>query len=113
VPNFCPNCGVKVNPEDKFCKNCGTNLVGSVEALKEKLEPKKTPTPVQVPSRPSRPSKAREIITACIQIALIILFGYLIYYSYNCATGKYLNTQDQMCQFIYKTFREIGSASKW
>jgi len=41
VPNFCPNCGVKVNPEDKFCKNCGTNLVGSVEVLKEKLEPKK------------------------------------------------------------------------
>jgi len=111
VPNFCPNCGVKVNPEDKFCKNCGTNLVGPVGALKEKLEPKKLPTPVHVPSKPSGPSKGGEIIKVSIQIALIILFGYLIYYSYNCATGKYPNTQDQMCRFIYQTFKEIGGAS--
>ncbi len=27
VPNFCPNCGQKLDPDAKFCPNCGKSLI--------------------------------------------------------------------------------------
>lgn len=27
VPNFCPNCGRKLDPDAKFCSNCGKSLI--------------------------------------------------------------------------------------
>jgi len=101
MPNFCPSCGAKVNSEDKFCKNCGANLAG----------PEKPSVPIQVSPAPSEPSRAWEIVKGFIQIVMVILFAYLIYYSFNCAMGKYPNTQDQMCQKIYQTFRAGGGGT--
>jgi uncharacterized protein YneF (UPF0154 family) len=44
---FCPGCGLQVNDDLKFCKQCGVNLRGAREAMtssstEEKLESKKT-----------------------------------------------------------------------
>ena len=107
MTNFCPKCGKKVNQDDIFCKNCGTNLAGSVEIPKEQLTPEKTPVPIKTPTK----YIVRDIIKACIQLFLTGLILYLIWYSYCCATGKYPNTQDRMCQSIYQAFKGGGGTS--
>lgn len=33
--NFCPNCGNKVNSNDKFCSNCGLNLQDRIKKIDE------------------------------------------------------------------------------
>ena len=122
MANFCPKCGGKVNPDDRFCKICGATLAGPAEVPKEELRPEKPPVPVQIPSKPSGPSftapiqappkPSRSSWPAIISDILGGLIGlgilYLIFYSYNCATGKYPNTQDQMCQSIYQAFSGGG-----
>lgn len=99
MTNFCPKCGVKVNPDERFCKNCGATLIGPVEV---------SPVPMQIPSKPSKPLII-QIITACLQILLLGLFLYWVWYSYGCATGKYPNTGDQMCQSIHQAFSGGGT----
>jgi len=109
MTNFCPKCGEKINPDDRFCKNCGAALIESVEAPKEELKPEKPPAPIQIPLKPSEPPVIIQIIKAGIQILLLGLFLYWVWYSYGCATGKYPNTGDQMCQSIYQAFKGGGT----
>jgi len=101
MANFCPKCGGEANPNDRFCKSCGANLVVPFEAPKEQLTPEKKPTPVKTPTK----YIVRDIIKACIQIAILGLFLYWVWYSYNCAVGNYPDTGDQMCQTLYQTFK--------
>lgn len=108
MANFCSKCGKKNNPDDRFCKNCGANLIESAEVSKEELIPEKPPVPIQIPSKPSKPIII-QIISSCLQLLLLGLFLYLIYYSYGCATGKYPNTGDQMCQSIHQAFSGGGT----
>ena len=92
-----------------------------IKRKKSKIEskPEKTPTfvqvptpaPIQIPSRPSGPPIIIEIIKAGIQLLVWGLILYLIWYSYCCATGKYPNTQDRMCQSIYQAFKGGGGTS--
>jgi len=103
--NFCPKCGQKINLDDIFCKNCGANLAGPAEAPKVQSTPEKTPVPVKTPAK----YVVRDIIKACIQIALLGLFLYWVWYSYGCATGKYVGNGDQMCEQIYQFFQSKGS----
>jgi len=107
MANFCPKCGQKINPDDKFCKNCGATLAGPVEVPKEQLTPEKTPVPIKTPTK----YIVRDIIKACIQLFLTGLFLYWVWYSYGCATGKYPNTGDRMCQSIYQAFKGGGGTS--
>ena len=111
MANFCPKCGKKNNPDDRFCKNCGTNLIESVEVSKEELRPEKPPALVQIPSKRSEPPVFFQIIKACIQILFLGLVLYLVWYSYGCATGKYPDTGDQMCQSIRQAFRSGGGTT--
>lgn len=46
MANFCPKCGEKINPGDRFCKNCGAALTESVKVPE--------PTLVQAPKKPSK-----------------------------------------------------------
>lgn len=98
--NFCPHCGGKFNPDDKFCKSCGANVTGAVETPK--------PAPAQIPPKRSEPPVIIQLIKAGIQILLLGLFLYWVWYSYGCATGKYPNTGDQICKSFYKTFHNGG-----
>lgn len=102
MANFCPKCGKKINPGDKFCPHCGADLTGSAE----------TPSaPVQTPPAPLKrpePPVAIQIVKAIIQIVIVGLFLYWVWYSYNCAVGNYPNTGDQMCKSIYQFFKSSG-----
>ncbi len=102
MANFCPKCGGKINPDDIFCKNCGANLPKSVE----------TPSaPAQIPPAPlkrSEPPASVQVVKAIIQIVILGLFLYWVWYSYNCAVGNYPNTGDQMCKTLYQTFKGGG-----
>ena len=111
MANFCPKCGKKINPDDIFCPNCGASLAGPVEIPKGELRPEKPPVPIQIPSKPSGPPVFIQIIQAGIQLLFWGLILYLIWYSYGCATGKYPNTGDQMCQSIYQAFKGGGGTS--
>ena len=108
MANFCSKCGGKINPDDKFCKSCGATLIGSVEIPKEELRPEKPPAPIQIPTKPSRPSW-----TSTISNILGILIGigivFLVLYSLGCGMGMFPDTQDQMCQSIRQTFRGGGT----
>jgi len=105
--NFCPKCGGKVKPDDKFCQNCGMALIESVEVPKEEVRPKIPLAPVQ-PPKPSKSKIASQIIGQIFGLIIGLLILYLIFYSYNCATGKYPDTQDRACQSIYQTFSGGG-----
>ena len=106
--NFCPKCGGKVKPDDKFCQNCGMALIESVEVPKEEVRPKIPLAPVQ-PPKPSKSKIASQIIGQIFGLIIGLLILYLIFYSYNCATGKYPDTQDRACQSIYQTFSGGGA----
>jgi len=98
--NFCQKCGQKINPDEKFCKNCGTKLAESVVDIQEKpLTPKNTISA-------KNPTKyiVRDVVKACIQILILGLFLYWVWYSYNCAVGNHLGNGDQMCQSFYQLF---------
>ena len=105
MANFCPKCGEKNNPDDRFCKNCGVKLIESAEVSKEELRPE---SPPQTPAKSSEPPVSIQIIKACIQLVLVGLFLYWGWYSYNCATGKYPNTGDQTCQWFHQSFSGGG-----
>ena len=129
MTNFCPKCGRKVNPDDKFCKNCGAILTGPTEAPKEKvtlpvtpqwrealgiesveMEPGKPPVFKQAPKKPSGPAWTYTITNILgVLIGLGIVF--LVLYSLGCAMGMFPNTQDRMCQSIYQAFRGGGGTS--
>jgi hypothetical protein len=102
MANFCPKCGEKINPEDMFCQNCGAKLAKSLE----------TPsTPAQIPPvsvKSSQPPAGIQIIKAIIQIVILGLVLYWVWYSYGCAVGKYLGNGDQMCEQIYQFFQSDG-----
>lgn len=102
--NFCPKCGQKINQEDIFCKNCGANLAVPAEAPKIQSTPEKIPVPEKTPKK----YIVRDIIKACIQITLLGLFLYWVWYSYNCAVGNHPDSGDQMCQTFYQTFSGGG-----
>jgi len=105
MANFCPKCGGKINPGDMFCQNCGANVAGPAETPKVESVPEKPPAPVKTPAK----YIIRDIIKACIQIFLLVLFLYWVWYSYNCAVGNYLNNGDQACQSIYQFFHSQSS----
>lgn len=109
--NFCSKCGEKNNPDDRFCKNCGKNLIESTGALKEESKPQETLAPAKI-SPKSEPPVAIQIIKACIQILILGLVLYWVWYSYNCAVGNYPNTGDQMCKSLYQTFNSDGNKNK-
>lgn len=96
MTNFCPKCGEKINSDDKFCKNCGFDLAAPVDI------PKEQPTPEKISSSKNI---ARDIIKAFVQILLLGLFLYWAWYSYNCAVGNHLDSQDKMCQTFYQLFK--------
>lgn len=104
MTNFCPKCGEKVYPGDKFCKKCGTDLVKPVEVPEERPISEKTPVSVKTPTK----YIIRDIIKACVQIVLLGLFLYWVWYSYNCAVGNHPNNGDQVCQTLYQTFSGSG-----
>ncbi len=60
--------------------------------------------PTQAPTKPPTKVVVHGIIQACISAFFGFLILYLIWYSYNCATGKNLDNGDQMCQSIYQFF---------
>ena len=109
MANFCPKCGGKNNLDDKFCKNCGANLVNPVEAPKE--GPKSEKSPARTASAPSKPFIVL-IISSCIQLLFWGLLLYWIWYSYGCAVGKYPGTGDQACQWFYSIFSGNGDDKK-
>jgi len=124
VANFCPNCGVKVNPEDKFCKSCGANLTGSAQIPKKESNPETPSTPYRIPSNLPKPRRRGifdifldivlnilEAVVMILKIGVVIGIAYLIYYTYNCVTGKYPNTKDQMCQAVYQFFKSPSGIS--
>ncbi|MCK4386645.1 MAG: hypothetical protein KAV41_00985 [Candidatus Pacebacteria bacterium] len=69
------------------------------------------PTPEQAPTDEFSKVRKHSIIALIIEIVVIAFVGYLVLYSYHCATGKYPNTEDRMCQSIYQTFSGKSSAS--
>lgn len=102
MTNFCPKCGEKINPEDVFCQNCGAKLTKSLEI---------PPTPVQTPPasvKSSQPPAGVQIIKAIIQIVILGLVLYWVWYSYGCAVGNRLGNGDQTCEQIYQFFQSNG-----
>ncbi len=97
---FCKNCGKKLEEDAKFCKDCGITVGGTAAAVLKEAPKEST----QTFPKSSEPPVAVQIIKACIQILILGLFLYWIWYSYGCATGKYLNTGDQACKWFYQVF---------
>jgi hypothetical protein len=58
---YCENCGSPVNPDSKFCRNCGTKQNGPVQSAAIQPQPAQvqpvapTPVPVQQPIQQSPP----------------------------------------------------------
>lgn len=104
---YCPECGKKVNPTDKYCKECGATLVESVKVKEKESKFEKKESEVQKPPASVKPPTkyvVRDIVKACIQIFIVVMVLYFVWYSYNCAVGNYPNTGDQMCKSIYQFF---------
>lgn len=106
---FCSKCGVKNNSDDKFCKDCGTKLVGSAEASREeaKSEQPSAPAPVPAPVIPvkiSTKTKVHAVVQGIVQLFFLGLFGYLAWYLLGCAQGRYLGNGDVACQSTYNFF---------
>jgi len=111
MAKYCPNCGKKVNPTDKFCKYCGASLTESVKVPKEELKSEKPSTPVSTPSKPSVAEKVVKIILEIIGLSIGLISIYLVWYTYGCATGRYPNTEDLACQSIYRAFSGGGGST--
>jgi hypothetical protein len=103
MANFCPKCGEKSGPENKFCNNCGASLAVSAGTPQQAAQPASQPASAQANSVRPKPL-AIQIIGACLQILVWGLLLYWIWYSYGCAVGKYPGTGDQACQWFYSTF---------
>ena len=101
--NFCPKCGKENKPEDIFCRNCGAGLAESAGSPIAASKPETSPAPAQANPVRSKPF-AIVIIGSIVQLIFWGLFLYWVWYSYGCATGKYLNNGDQACQWFYTTF---------
>jgi len=99
MANFCPKCGKKINPGDMFCQHCGADLTESIETPSTPVQ-----SPPPAPLKRSEPPAGVQVVKAIIQIVLVSLFLYWVWYSYNCAVGNYPNTGDQMCKSIYQFF---------
>lgn len=106
MANFCPKCGQKINLDEKFCKNCGADLTEPINISKEQLGPEKTTIPAKTPTK----YIVRDVIKALIQILVLGLFLYWVWYSYNCAVGNHVGNGDQMCQSFYQAFKGGGSS---
>ena len=88
----------------KFCKNCGSAVEETaVAVLKE--EPKES---MQTLPNRSEPPVAVQTVKAIIQIVILILVLYWVWYMYNCAVGNYPNTGDQMCKDTQQFFSNEG-----
>jgi hypothetical protein len=78
MAKYCPECGKKVNPTDKFCKSCGTSLIEPVKVQKKEPRPEKPPAPVLIPQKSMEPSKMKReiwiIVTVVIVVVIVGLF---------------------------------------
>ncbi len=101
---FCKNCGIRIEEDAKFCKHCGA-VAGEAADAALKKEPE---GPAQIFPKHSRPSVAVQIVKAIIQIVILVLSLYWIWYMYNCAVGNYPNTGDQTCKATRQFFSTEG-----
>ncbi|MBW6462354.1 MAG: zinc-ribbon domain-containing protein [DPANN group archaeon] len=109
--NYCHKCGKKVNPIDKFCKECGTVLT---EPLKEimKKEPITEKSLVPKGKRQVNFSNPLEAIFIGIPLLFVVLMIlWLAGYSVLCATGAYPDTVDEICQSLSQSFSGSSDSS--
>lgn len=85
--SFCPNCGSRIQTEDRFCTQCGADLEQfSVQPETEELkntvaEPEQPVGREELPvGRPMKKKKAGRVILYLLFIAVIVVVGYKVYF---------------------------------
>lgn len=105
MPNFCPNCGKPVGKNDKFCKECGANLIPQKST--QPVQPQQTPQ-IQAPQRPTQPApssiNALGIIETLFIIGVVVLGLALVFYTFGCLTGIIEPGADEMCRSLSPSF---------
>lgn len=74
MKKFCPNCGKKIQPDDKFCPHCGYDLT-SIDA--DEPQSQDSPQSTRAERREQQPNNhhQRNLIITIIVVVLIIVIG--------------------------------------